>query len=67
MDWFEFVLYCVLVILALLVVLVLPLVGAVIIAMFLANLIGFSGLAWWCVVMAFYLIILGLMYPRVKE
>ena len=62
MDWFELVCYLGAFMVLLLVVFVIPLVGSVFIAMFLANTFGFSGLAWWCVVITIYLIITSILY-----
>ena len=66
MDLFEIVCYLGAVAILLTLFVIVPLVGAVLIAIFVASATGVSGIAWWCVVITSYLIITSILYRQSK-
>ena len=49
------------IVLFLVAVIVVPIVATVVVGVALANMLGFSGLLWWCFVVLFYLVIMGVL------
>ena len=66
MDLFEFVCYLAAVAIVLILFGIVPMVGAVLLSVFIADLTGITGLSWWIIVITIYLIITSILYQQSK-
>jgi hypothetical protein len=67
LDLFEFVCYLGAFAIILTLFFIVPMVGAVLLSVFIADLTGITGLSWWIVVITVYLIITSILYHQSKN